>query len=149
MPENLTGNLFLNKMHSKGINKNPDVSLEQLLNHITSLGLQELKKFQEELNRIIARKKAPPLPQKEASLLKVIFKELPKDVLARYDELYAKVQTKEMMDAEHQELLNLVDIVENRDVERLKALVELSQIRGITVDQLMKELQIKLPVNAQ
>ena len=43
---------------------------------------------------------------------------------------------------ERSELLNLVKVVEQADVVRLQALVELAQLRGVSLTTLMQDLDI-------
>lgn len=43
---------------------------------------------------------------------------------------------------EHQDLLKLIDVVEQADGDRLQHLIQLSQLRNISLAELMKQLQI-------
>ena len=43
---------------------------------------------------------------------------------------------------EHQDLLKLIDIVEQADGDRLQHLIQLSQLRNISLAELMQQLQI-------
>ncbi|ELS33236.1 MULTISPECIES: hypothetical protein [Pseudanabaena] len=43
---------------------------------------------------------------------------------------------------EHQDLLQLIDMVELADGDRLQNLIQLSQLRNISLAELMKQLQI-------
>ncbi len=60
----------------------------------------------------------------------------------RYDQLNTKLHEEQLTSEEHQELLALIDPVELADAERLKHLIELAQLRGVSLDTLMDELGI-------
>lgn len=135
-------------MASERMKARPPGNFEDILSMISTFGLAELEKLKSELNINIARKKAPFLPKKEVTLLKKIYKELPKKMFDRYDELYAKIQSPDMPEEERNELSKIIEKFEKRDVERLSAILELAQLRNISPDKLMSELQIRLPQNA-
>ena len=46
---------------------------------------------------------------------------------------------------EHQELLGLIDRVEKADADRLQSLIELSQLRQVSLDTVMNQLGIQQP----
>ena len=56
-----------------------------------------------------------------------------------------KQQEKTLNAEERVELLNLVEVVENADVKRLKAMIALAQIRGVSLDRLMEQLGLNQP----
>jgi hypothetical protein len=85
------------------------------------------------------------VPKKEAELLQRINQGLPPDVQQRYDELTAKRRAETLIPEEHQELLALVDHIEQADAERVRALIELAQLRNVSVTTLMAELGIRRP----
>jgi hypothetical protein len=94
---------------------------------------------------MLAQRKAASLPELEANLLQAINQGLPESTQHRYNELQAKLQNDAIAPAEHQELLRLIDVVEQADAERLQALVELAQLRGVTLPALMAQLGLQPP----
>ena len=54
-----------------------------------------------------------------------------------------KLYDKTIAPDEHQELLSLIDQIENADAERLRCLIELAQMRNVSVDALMDQIQIR------
>ncbi len=94
---------------------------------------------------ILAQRKAPHLPERESVLLCKIGKGLADGVQVRYDELQKKLLAEQITPDEHQELLSLIEVVEHTDAERLKYLIELSQLRKISLDDLMSQLSIRHP----
>ena len=61
----------------------------------------------------------------------------------RYDELTAKRRAETLTPAEHRELLTSIDQIERADAERVHALIELAQLKNVSVDALMAELGIQ------
>jgi len=67
------------------------------------------------------------------------------DIRQRFRELNRKRQEETITPDEHQELLLLIEQIERFDVERVKYLIELANIRGVSLMTLMKELDIRPP----
>lgn len=124
------------------------ISMDDLLNDVARLDTPELEQLISELLTLRARRVAPSLSKEEARLLEKINQGLPLDLQQRYDELTANRQAETISTAEHQELLKLIDRIERADVERVQALTELAQRRGISVAELMTELGIRRSVYA-
>lgn len=61
----------------------------------------------------------------------------------RLRRLRSKSQQGALTPAEHAELLQFVQRVEQQDLVRVKALVQLAQKRGVTVPDLLQELGIE------
>jgi hypothetical protein len=78
-------------------------------------------------------------------LLQKIGEGLPDTVQARYNTLQQTLLAEEITPEEHNELLSLIDVVEQADADRLQALIELAQLRNITLDELMAQLGIQQP----
>ncbi len=57
-----------------------------------------------------------------------------------FEELVTKRELNIISAPELEELISITDEIEARDVVRLKALIELSQMRGLTLDELMQNL---------
>jgi DNA-binding ferritin-like protein (Dps family) len=126
-----------------------DIGLEQLFNGVSQLETVELEKFAEQVNLLLATRKMNRLPEREAELLEAINQGLPEKTQTRYDELQLKLHHEAISTAEHQELLSLIDVVEQASVDRLQYLIELAQLRQVSLDSLMNQLGIKpLPVYA-
>ncbi len=79
----------------------------------------------------------------EAGLLLKINEDIPETARKRFDELYQRRDTLE--DDERAEFLQLVSLIENKDAERIWYLAELAELRGVSVDALMSELEIFQP----
>ncbi|MBA3922347.1 MAG: STAS/SEC14 domain-containing protein [Nostocaceae cyanobacterium] len=85
------------------------------------------------------------VPATESILLEKIERTLPSIIQQRYDDLRAKLQAETLTPAEHQELLNLTDIIEQFDAERLQHLLALAQLRQVPLPELLLQLNISTP----
>jgi hypothetical protein len=84
-------------------------------------------------------------PTTENTLLQKIAETLPTAIQQHYNELRAKLQAETLTAEEHQELLNLIDIVEQFDADRLQHLVALAQLRQVPLPELLNQLKISPP----
>ena len=121
------------------------VSTEQLLRAVERLPPQELAAFVDQVLALRAQREAPHLSQSETALLLQINQGLPAALQRRFDELVAKRQAETITPDELQELIAITDPIEQRDAQRLAALIELAQLRQTTVPELMDSLGIKPP----
>ena len=94
---------------------------------------------------LLAQRKAPSLPEREAELLQQINQGLPSKLQQRYDELTAKLVAGILTSTEHQELSQLIDQIELADAGRMQWLIELAQLRNLLLDELMDQLDIHHP----
>ena len=78
----------------------------------------------------------------ELELLQKINQALPAELQQQYNDLSAKTRSQTITHEEHQDLLKLIDVVEQADCDRLQNLIQLSQLRDISLAELMKQLQI-------
>ena len=78
----------------------------------------------------------------ELELLQKTNQALPAELQQQYNDLSAKMRSQTITPEEHQDLLNLIDIVEKADGDRLQNLIQLSQLRNISLAELMEQLQI-------
>ena len=80
----------------------------------------------------------------ENDLLAVVQRWLPtKQQQQRLDELRDKLEAETLTDAERDELLELVERIEAADVQRAEAMLVLAQKRGVSVRQLMEDLDLE------
>ena len=121
------------------------IDLDKILDGMAQLDLSELERFSLNVNSLIARRKAPNLPKREAELLQQINRGLPVTVRHLYAILNEKLLAETLTAEEHQEFSALVDQIEQSDAERLKYLIELAQLRNVPLGTLMEQLGIKRP----
>jgi hypothetical protein len=125
-----------------------EVSTEQLLRAVDRLPQHELETFVAQVVALRAQRAAPHLTQGETALLLQINAGLPADMQHRFDALVAKRQTETITPDELHELIRITDQIEQRDTQRLAALIDLAQLRQTTVLALMNALGIQPPLYA-
>lgn len=117
-----------------------EVSLPVLLKGVEQLSTPELENFVAEVLSIQAKRRAPSLPKEEAVLLQRVNQGLPVATQQRFDHLNEKRRDETLTDEEHQELLALIEQIEESDVQRVKYLGQLAQLRNVSLPVLMKQL---------
>jgi hypothetical protein len=119
-----------------------DVSVDTLVQAAEQLSAAELRQFTAQMLALAAKRTAPSVTQEEAELLLHINRRLPEEVQQRYAELMAKRDAETLSEAEYAELLRLTKQVEAFDVARLEALSKLAVLRGVTLSELMRHLEM-------
>jgi hypothetical protein len=84
-------------------------------------------------------------PTRESELLKEINLGVSTDTWTEYHHLIAKRQAENLTDGEQQQLIEISDRLEAANVRRMKALIELANLRGQSLDTVMQELEISEP----
>lgn len=125
-----------------------DTKLDQVLNGVAQLDTMALEEVLQQVSRLLARRKAPSVPQREVELLQQISNYLSPAVRIRYHELNVKLHNETITETEHQEFLVLVDQIEVADAKRLQHLIELAQLRGVPLATLMSQLGLGVSSHA-
>jgi hypothetical protein len=121
------------------------IALDEVLDGVARLDTPELERFLSQVSILLARRKAPSLPEREAELLQTINQGLPVALQRRYDELTAQLRADTITSAEHHELLQLIDQIELANAERMQHVIELAQLRNLSLDELTNQLGIHYP----
>ena len=119
------------------------IELDQLLTGVAQLDTPDLEKLLIQVRRVLAHRQNPSLPKLELELLQKINQALPEEIQQKYNDLSAKMRSLTITPEEHQDLLKLIDVVEQADSDRLQYLIQLSQLRNISLTELMQQLQIQ------
>jgi hypothetical protein len=90
-----------------------------------------------------AQPTVPRLSKRETRLFLRINRHLTLEKQQRYDELKQKREDETLTKAEHKELLQFVEEIEDIWADRLRAVIELAKLRGISPRELMKQLEIE------
>ena len=114
--------------------------LEQTLHSLDHLPSDELDALVTHALKLRASRNAPHLSETESRLLESINHAIPVAVQNRFDALLEKRDALVLNDAEHAELLELTDTIENLEAKRVIRLGELSRLRGVTLEALMHDL---------
>lgn len=115
--------------------QNLEISTENLLSAVVSLPKNKFEQFVSD-----ARK----LKRREESLLAKLPKfDLSDGERKTYQKLFRKFRAEKITKKEHKQLTDLNDKLEELNVERLKCLFEIANIRNKTLPEVMEELNIK------
>ena len=129
-------------MSSIRIKSSLKLSVEEVLEGISQLETAELEKFLNQVGSLLAKRKAPHVSRREAELLIKINKGISEAQQNRYRILSQKLEAETLTDIEHQEFLRLVDLVEEKDTQRLEYLIELARLRSVSLDSLIDQLEL-------
>lgn len=120
------------------------ISLNSLLEGLKQLNARELDEVVRQSALLRAQQVVPSLPHAEAALLlKINAGVVPPDLRKRWGELDGRYQQGTLTAAEREEHLQLLDQIELLNAERLGYLVQLAQLRQLTLDDLMAQLDFK------
>ena len=85
------------------------------------------------------------LPEAEAELLQTINAPLAPEARRERDALLAERAQRELTGEEQAALLDLIDAVEMANAERWQALADLARLRGLSLAEIARDLEIPLP----
>ena len=123
-----------------------EIDTKTFMAGLTDLKISELEAMARELNGLIYRKKSQDGTHREKELLTLINTTvLGKAKRKRYLELSEKLEEETISATEHRELLKLVTEEEDIRNQRARLLFELSQLRNVSLPQLMEEMGLKPP----
>lgn len=120
-----------------------EIDIDDMLKGVAQLEPNELEQVVNKLLALQARQRAVCLSKTETDLLEQINHGLSQPARVRYDELATKLQEETISPSEHDELLRLTDQIEQADVERLRALIALAELRQVSLDTLMAQLGLR------
>jgi len=83
--------------------------------------------------------------EEEQALIKQIHETLPLIITQRCNELNHEQRKRKLTKEEQGELVKLIDTMEMKDVERLAAILELSEMWGVNTAEVRAKLNIKTP----
>ena len=121
------------------------LSTEQIISAVTHLSLSELEQVFDHVLALQAERKAAHLSAAESILLARINQGPPSDLRERFSLLKARREEESITDAEYEELTRLTDQAEEPHADRIAALAELAQLRGVSLPVLMDQLGIHFP----
>jgi hypothetical protein len=125
-----------------------EIDAQSLLTSISQVSVNELEFFFREINALITRKKATDKDYRDRALLtKINQTVLPKIKAERYMSLHQKLEYETLSETEHKEFMDLVHQEEILRNKRVKYLIELAQLRAITLPQLMQSLGLNTRSN--
>lgn len=118
------------------------IDLNDILQLVAQLETPELEQFSQKISLLFAERKIELLPTKEIELLKKTRLCLSASKQQQYDTLAPKIENRTANLQEQEQFLELNKETEALNLKRMKALIELSQIRNVSLDELMLQLEL-------
>lgn len=116
-------------------------NIQTLISGFSEMPLNDLESFISGLNALVIRKRVVDKGKRDKTLLlKINQTVLPEQAMERYIFLQDKMELENLSESEYQELLTLVNQEEKIRNKRFKYLLELSQLRSISLTELMNNL---------
>ena len=120
-----------------------------LIQGVAEMPISEMERFVQQVNALIVQKKATDKNYRERFLLgKINQTVLSKEKIERYQKLVQKLEAETISKAEYKEFMKLTELEEQIRYERLTYLVELAQLKSITLPELMDKLGLNRPTHA-
>ncbi len=125
----------------QAIKTSATIDNQSLLLDVAKMPVPELERFIKDINALLRRKKTQDKALRERQLLDKINRTvLNASQTERYHILIDKLELGTMTDVEHLELGVLANSEEKLRNQRVKYMIELSQLREITLPQVMESL---------
>ena len=122
-----------------------DSNIQSLIGGFSEMPLQDLESFIRELNALVIRNRAVDKEKRDKFLLlKINQSILPEQIMEHYIFLQEKMEVESLSDTEYKELITLVTKEEKIRNKRFQYLLELSQLRGISLTELMHNLGLNI-----
>jgi len=119
------------------------IGFDDLVQGASQMETPALEKFADQLSHILARRKAPLPSERELELISKIYNVLNPETQQRLDDLQTQLHNEALSEEAHQELLALTKLAEQHNAEWLEALVELAQLRNVSLQEVIKQLELK------
>lgn len=120
-----------------------------LIQGVAEMPISEMERFVQQVNALIVQKKTTDKNYRERFLLgKINQTVLSKEKIERYQKLVQKLEAETISKAEYKEFMKLTELEEQIRYERLTYLVELAQLKSITLPELMDKLGLNRPTHA-
>jgi len=118
------------------------ITLEEILRSAEQLSNNELNQLSQKIIEIQAEHKADKIPLMEILLLEKIKTKLPLEITERFNFLKVKLLNETIKEQEHIEYLDLIEITELDNAEKVKHLGALALLRNTSLEELGKELEV-------
>jgi hypothetical protein len=123
---------------------NAQPTVLEILDSASRLGAEDFENLFKKIAILhVQRSGMSAMPQGEAELLAQINKGFPTAKWERLQYLDWKLETSGLSEKEAAESLRLATAYENYTVQRLQLLVKLADLRKVSVDELMAQLELK------
>lgn len=130
-------------MPATEINKDRRIGFEEIMKDVRQLDNSALVKFAGEINRLVSVRTGETSEKKEMELLKKIKNGIPASLKRRQKQLYSVMQQSSITSVEHDELVLLNNLIEEKTAERITFIGELAKLHGITIQELSAQSDTK------
>lgn len=112
---------------------------------IAQMATDDLEDFVQKASAVLTQRKTTNIKARETALLQLLNEEctLPERHWSRFRELTQKRALEPLSEEEEAQLQSLIREEELLRVKRIKILGELSQLKGVTLQKIMEELDIR------
>ncbi len=121
------------------------ISLDEVLQSFSALDTNEVVQMMHEMGKMLAQRKSKGLLQRESELLKAINQSIASKLQIEYEALNLKLNEETINSQEYQQLLKIVEKMEHKKARKLEYMLELAQIRNVS----LKELAAQLKLNSE
>ena len=112
---------------------------------VQAMPLDELEKLVGDVLAVRAERVAPHLSGEEGKLLRMIQRTLPEKSLLRIKKLQGLRDEEKLSPDGFAELAELLEKLEIIHAERMNAVAELADLRGVTLQTAMRQIGLRLP----
>lgn len=119
------------------------IPLESIYQSLSALNVSELDDLVKKAIDVRKEKLPNVLTAVETDLLQKINAKVPDSIQERYDILLRKRHQETLTPPEYSELLELTAYMEQRNVQRLSYLMQLSKVQNKTLEEVLQALEIK------
>jgi hypothetical protein len=120
------------------------LNLEEILDGVAKLDLKDLENFHLKVGGLLSSRKAKSIPEREQFLIeKITGQFLPEKENKQFKALLKKQETASLSEQDNEAYQQLLQLVQNKSLQRLTWLVELSQLRGEPIATTMEKVGIK------
>lgn len=127
------------------MNTQQNPSSQQIISAVQTMPLDELEQLVGNVLAVRAERIAPHLSGEESKLLHIIQKTLPDESLRRMKELQNLRDSEKLSSEGFAELAELIEKLEAIHAERMKAIADLAELRGIPFQTAIERVGLHLP----
>ena len=128
-------------MQTTEIENDNQVGFDEILKGIRQLDNQALTQVAGEVTRLLSKRSAQTTASQEVELSKKIRGAIPSAIRRRQKQLYNRLQQDTLTAKEHEELLLLNHLLEEKNAERILLMGELAKLRGVSIKQVAAEFK--------
>ena len=121
------------------------MNTQQIISTVRTMPLADLEELVDEVLTIQAERRAPHISGEESKLMKTVERRLSESKQNRLRELQALRDDEKLSADGYAELAAITDELEEIHADRMKALLELANLRGTTLSEQMNQIGIVLP----